>query len=100
MNIIEATQKALECDGYITRPHCNGIIASAFKPTNSHDCYILCGIVFPNNRRRCWNPTADDILSDEWSVITEEDLTKFQEPRRQFLRDHPERDPSSQQYTR
>lgn len=79
MNIIEATQKALECNGYITKLYDGDIWVSALKPTNSHDCYICFSAVRSNKPARCWNPTADDILSNEWEVITEKTLSKQRE---------------------
>lgn len=80
MNIIEATQKALECDGYITRRYFGDMLVSALKPTNTHDCYILFSMVRTNKTARCWNPTADDILCNEWEVVTEKNLSEQKDP--------------------
>ena len=79
MNIIEATRKALECDGYITRAYQDGMWASAFKPTNSHDCYIVFSAMRSDKPARCWNPTADDILFNGWEVIPKIDFSKRRE---------------------
>lgn len=79
MNIIEATRKALECDGYITRLYGGAVWVSAMKPTNTHDCYICFSAVRRDRPLRCWNPTADDILRDDWMVITEKNLTDQRE---------------------
>lgn len=76
MNIIEATRKALECDGYITRWYFGDMWVSAIKPTNTHNCCILFSAVRTNSPARCWNPTADDILCNEWEVVTEKNLSK------------------------
>lgn len=81
MNIIEATRKAIECDGYIVRLYGGATWASAMKPTNSHDCYILHSTIQPGRLARCWSPTADDILRDDWEVITTKDfLYKTKKP--------------------
>lgn len=74
MNIQEAVKTAMEKDGCIRRKKINsGMICSntMIKPTNSYDCCILVIKGKENRQSRFWNPTADDLVADDWEVITE-----------------------------
>ncbi len=73
MNIQEAVKKALKTDGVIyrksVRPEGEATYG-AIKPTNSYDsCRLL---VFrrgvPQRSCRAWNPTADDLIADDWEI--------------------------------
>lgn len=74
MNIQEAVKKAMEENAVIYR----GVALlgpddrNAFiRPTNSYDTCLL--IVRSEGkivgRSRCWNPTADDLMADDWNVM-------------------------------
>lgn len=73
MNIQEAVKKAVEENAVICRERAllrpddvNGYI----KPTNSYDTCLL--IIRSGGKTtggsRCWNPTADDLMADNWMV--------------------------------
>lgn len=73
MNIQEAVKKALKTDGVIYRKSVGqegeatyGVI----KPTNSYDSCLLLVISrgIPQRSCRAWNPTADDLMTDDWEV--------------------------------
>lgn len=76
MYIYEAVKNALEENGLIIRASAKELeseIYSAIRPSNSYD---TCRIVVINKgkvNRAChwWNPTADDLMADDWLVIKE-----------------------------
>lgn len=75
MNIKEATKKAMKEQAFITRQkdyslgdYRIGII----KPSNTHDtCAIMTIDAKGNLSNYCrnWNPTADDLMADDWEVV-------------------------------
>ncbi|USS87498.1 DUF2829 domain-containing protein [Fructilactobacillus hinvesii] len=72
MTIIEATKQAIEKKCGIARPF-KGHVFSYLIPTNGSNAhYILIGLdrdgKFDGHDSKFWNPTADDILSDEWEL--------------------------------
>lgn len=84
MNIQEATKKAMEQNGVICRD--KFVIEKGIKqfrmavvaPGNSLD---TCPIMTMDEKGRlsdycrCWNPTADDLMADDWEVmITNNDI--------------------------
>lgn len=74
MNIQEATNDALKSNGVICResaiPKASEIYG-AIKPTNTYDTCILLVIKEDKVTRSCraWNPTADDLIADDWIVL-------------------------------
>ena len=71
MKIYEAVEKALKEKRPITR---TGLRDFGFEifPTDSSDCcYII-----PKDKKqqpgRCWNPTANDLMADDWELVTKE----------------------------
>lgn len=70
MNIQDATKKALEENKYIRRKSTKHS-TTRIKPTNSYDCCLL--VVHGKDRQqgRCWNPTADDLMADDWIIAKE-----------------------------
>ena len=68
MTIQEAVKKAVEIGGFITVPELVGHIK--IKPTDTADCCIPCHWdgSYPSRR---WNPTANDLMRDDWLVIEE-----------------------------
>lgn len=76
MRIHEAVKKALEEDALIIRtsakePESDSY--SAIRPTNSYDTCRLIVIREGKIERACrwWNPTADDLMADDWTIIKE-----------------------------
>lgn len=74
MNIQEAVKEAIKVDGEIHRKSARGKYADRFaaiKPTNSYETCLL--MVYtqqkPQKSCRCWNPTADDLIADDWEVL-------------------------------
>lgn len=72
MTIQTAVKQALSEGKYIRRRSVNsGILESQvlIKPTNSYDCCVIL-IIGDNEKRqsRFWNPTADDLMADDWEV--------------------------------
>lgn len=73
MRIHEAVKKALEEDALIIRtsakePESDSY--SAIRPTNSYDTCRLIVIREGKIERACrwWNPTADDLMADDWTI--------------------------------
>lgn len=76
MHIHEAVKKAMKENGLIIRTSAReprSDIYGAVRPTNSYDACRL--IVMKKGKAdracRCWNPTADDLMADDWAVIKE-----------------------------
>lgn len=77
MNIQEAVHKAAEEDKMIVREKFyqdNGEHFGAIDPSNSYEC---CRIMKKMNgkwtqRERCWNPTLEDLIANDWILITKE----------------------------
>ncbi len=69
MNIIEATRKAIAENKYICRE--SAMFSYRLKPTN--DCCGAFTIISIGTTHMKiaphWNPTADDILADDWAVF-------------------------------
>lgn len=69
MRIHEAVEKALKEKSPITRASLRDFDFKVF-PTDSSDC---CYIVNEKQQpARCWNPTANDLLADDWELVTKE----------------------------
>lgn len=76
MRIHEAVKQAIETSGRIRRTSAVAINASRHAeiiPTNSYDACLLIIVSDekPEKSCRCWNPTADDLMADDWEIITE-----------------------------
>ena len=76
MYIHEAVKEALKEDGLIIRSSAKepeSEIYSAIRPTNSYDA---CRVHVMREGKvegacRWWNPTADDLIADDWTFIKE-----------------------------
>lgn len=76
MRIHEAVKKALEEDALIIRASAKepeSDIYSAIRPSNSYDTCRLVTMKNGKAERACrwWNPTADDLMADDWTIIKE-----------------------------
>lgn len=71
MNIQEAAKKAAEQDGYITRKKHLVYCHTAIQLTDTADC---CIVVKKESSRRGWQPKAEDLIADDWEVITQKEL--------------------------
>lgn len=76
MFIHEAVREAMRDNALIIRTSAretNSDIYSAIRPTNSHDACLAVVMKGEKIDRtcRCWNPTADDLTADDWTVIKE-----------------------------
>lgn len=74
MHINEAVKQALEVGGEIYRESAKldySDIYATIKPTNSYDTCILIIMGAKGNKRSCrnWNPTAEDLIADDWKVL-------------------------------
>ena len=68
MRISEAVEKALKEDKGITRKSLQKYGFEIY-PTNSGEC---CYVETINQQpSRCWNPTADDLIADDWEMVNE-----------------------------
>lgn len=79
MHINEAVKKALESKGFIYRETELKKFSKNYaivQPTNSYEACIL--IICKNSKAecgsRCWNPTADDLMADDWTVKEKQEL--------------------------
>lgn len=71
MRIHEAVEKALKEKSPITRTALRDFGFGIF-PTDSSDC---CYLIIKDGKQqptRCWNPTANDLLADDWELVTKE----------------------------
>lgn len=75
MHIHEAVRMAMEKGHLITRSSARieeSTRYAAIKPTNTYDACVVVIIADGKVKEacRCWNPTADDLMADDWEVIT------------------------------
>ena len=71
MGIKEAVTQAMRLRGVIYRPQNTdgGKIINAIRPTNSYDCcQALCSDLNGHRGSIRWNPTADDLMANDWEV--------------------------------
>lgn len=76
MNIQEAVKKAMEENRLIARSSVKineSDVYAAIKPSNSYDACLLVVIIGGKREKacRCWNPTADDLTADDWTILKE-----------------------------
>lgn len=77
MNIQKAVRKAMEINGYIAREEYDNEKAfhrTRIKPTNSYATCVLHTFDLTGKEiSRCknWNPTAEDLLANDWDVFVE-----------------------------
>lgn len=71
MNIAEAVKKALKTKSCIKRE--SGTTQTRIKPTDSYDCCIIYVSGKKNQQCRYWNPTADDLIADDWQCVSGEE---------------------------
>ena len=76
MRIHEAVKQAIEASGRIRRTSTVATNVSRHAeivPTNSYDTCILTIVSDGEMEKscRCWNPTADDLMAEDWEVVTE-----------------------------
>lgn len=74
MNIQEAVKNALEGNMTIYRESAKGEcedIYAVIKPTNTYDTCLLVVKTIEGDKKSCrsWNPTADDLIADDWEVL-------------------------------
>ena len=72
--IQEATEKALREDCFICRKSAreeNMSVFGVIKPTNTYDTCLL--LIVKNGKinkgSRWWNPTANDLMADDWEIL-------------------------------
>ena len=70
MNINEAVKDALEKKGFIRR-HDYFCREELIKPTNQNECCIFIFKEKYRQQSRLWHPTADDLMADDWEVVTD-----------------------------
>lgn len=77
MYIHEAVREAVRDNALIIRTSARETesdVYAAIRPTNSYDACLL--VVMKDGRinraSRWWNPTADDLMADDWTVIKKE----------------------------
>lgn len=73
MKISEAVEKAMNAGAMIYRKSVRkeqGYRNTAIMPTNSYDTCILVTICEGKETGSCrnWNPTADDLMADDWEL--------------------------------
>ncbi|MDY2812976.1 MAG: MW1434 family type I TA system toxin [Dorea sp.] len=77
MNIQKAVKKAIKKNCYIARKSIDNEMSfhrTRIKPTNSYGACVL--YTFDQkgkeiNRCKNWNPTAEDLLADDWKIFKE-----------------------------
>lgn len=75
MKIHEAVKKAIKQNGEIYRSSTRDKHADVYttiKPTNTYDaCLLIVNKGKEKKSCRHWNPTADDLMANDWEVTTE-----------------------------
>lgn len=66
MYIQEAVKKAMEEDRYIIMESAMGYLK--IKPTDGDGLCILM-TADGSRQHKCWNPSASDLMRDDWHVI-------------------------------
>ena len=77
MTIQEAVKEAVKCGGEIVRTSAvipESTVFTSIIPTNTYDTCLLVINDSDGTKRccRCWNPTADDLMADDWNVLRNE----------------------------
>lgn len=71
MNIVEATEKALEKGVGIKNPRYKN---TYLLPTNTTECYLVIPVDFAigngTHAAPRWNPHAEDILANDWELYS------------------------------
>ena len=68
MNIQEATEKALQLNGCITRMFHEDWKNKSVKPINEFQYRMVCDNEKDEKHGSEWNPSADDIAANNWVV--------------------------------
>lgn len=76
MYIQDAVKQAISSNAKVYREKVNrdsGIKKMYIKPTNSYDACVVMILEDKKEVSSCrnWNPTADDLMSDDWELFTE-----------------------------
>ena len=86
MFIHEATEKALRENCFICRKSAKKENMSVFgiiKPTNTYDICLL--LIVKNGKidkgSGWWNPTADDLMADDWEVLRDKSSYNLDKPK-------------------
>ena len=86
MFIHEATEKALRENCFICRKSAKKENMSVFgiiKPTNTYDTCLL--LIVKNGKidkgSGWWNPTADDLMADDWEVLRDKSSYNLDKPK-------------------
>ena len=74
---------AIKNDGMIYRASTmmgDGGIYGAVKPTNTYDACLLVVLSGGKAKKSCrnWNPTADDLIANDWEIVKEQILMQNQ----------------------
>lgn len=70
MDIVQAVELALKKDLFIRRKS-TLFSGTRIKPTNTYDACLVLVDGEIKRQSRFWNPTADDLVADDWEVVTE-----------------------------
>lgn len=74
MYLHEAVKEAMKTNGLIYRKetvqNSDGVLQGAIRPTNTYDTCILVVLEDEKIKKsyRAWNPTADDLMADDWML--------------------------------
>lgn len=71
MTISEAVARALKENKSITRSRLQDFGFEVF-PTDSSDCCYIVSTDKKQQPGRCWNPTANDLVADDWELVIRE----------------------------
>lgn len=73
MKINEAVRKAIDTNTIMYRESVEKKMGrrAYIKPTNSYEAclMIICQGSRVEDSSRCWNPTADDLMADDWELV-------------------------------
>lgn len=77
MYINEAVKEAIKRDAVISRKSAQRKLTNVYaviKPTNTYDTclLIMCRKGKEVESAGMWNPTADDLIADDWQVLKDE----------------------------
>ena len=75
MFIHEAVKEALGANGWIIRQGVEIFKHLAIKPTNTgFNCIVKARLT---KESPCWNPSAEDLMADDWVVVSGEEYLRY-----------------------
>lgn len=90
MYIHEAVKKAIQRGGYIYRKSAHTKVEDVWALIKPTDSYATCLIIIysdnkPESSSVAWNPTANDLMADDWEWLGDEFGNKVSNTQKSFF---------------